>query len=1182
MAKVSLRAYNREIETMIDRGQLDEAIAHCRHILKTYPKHLETYRLLGKANLEYKRYGDAADIFSRILVSAPNDFVAQVGMSIIRDEENRLDDAIWHMERAFETQPSNPAIQAELQRLYARRDGVRPPRIRMTRGALANMYVQGELYPQAISEIKSVLNEDANRADMQALLARACYRSGLKNEAADVASALLKRYPYSYDGNRVMVEMLGAEHPESTQLYRQRVYELDPYAAHVTGSIFQSDEVSDAAVNIERLEWDGQPVSMQPDWSESQAIGLEGGSQGEQQPDWLNRPVDETSRMEDFPSAPSQPTPAPIFETTAPFESSPAQPADDLPDFLREAGWGKSTGTVDESQPAFTGEDAQPSDALEQADLPDWIKAMKPAETEPAPRQEDEELPDWIANIGAGALASQAGDEPAWTEPAEQASEEPAAPAGELPDWMSQLPGETQAEPAAEPAGDLDWLNTLGDTQPTTPVARSDDLDWIKNLGETDDVAAAEPDDLDWMKTLGTSETEPSAISSDEPDWLKGIGEPEPGATAEKDQPDWLRELSSEPQADLSPAAEEETPDWLRQETEPTPAAPDLLSQLTEEPILNTPAEPAASSVDADKLGVSDQERDDSFAWLESLAAKQGATEGLLTRPEDRLEEEPEWVKQAKGLQSEAPAAQPPVEQAQPAASIEDLGKTEQDQDDSFAWLESLAAKQGATEGLLTKPEERLEEEPEWVRRAKDLSAQEQPGIMPEPELGQMAAMQESEPEPEPDAAVDHTAAWMKSLMEETPADFQATAADAQMEEPTALSEPEPAAVDETPDWLRGLEDETTAEFQVTAADAQMEEPTALSEPEPAAVDETPDWLRGFEDETTADFQASAADAQMEEPAAIAEGEPTAPVDEIETWLKDLEGEGTPSGPTGAADETSMWLRGLEEREAPAPEPVETSDVDLPAWMKDITEEPSPAPVDASAGEPSLEATWMPPAEETAPAEPRAEEDTLPSWLSELEKEEEQIATQTDGEDLPEWLRAKETAPSASEPALASDWKPVEAEVEPPVLAESQQSEPMPLPSEPFDMPLEEPAAVSEPEPAAEPEPVMEAPAPAPEPIREPAAGQETGGLNIPLVDPVLGAARSELSGDNVNGALESYGRLIKKARYLDEVIYDLREATYRYPVDVNIWQSLGDAYMRANRLQDALDAYTKAEELLR
>ena len=139
MAKVSLRAYNREIETMIDRGHLDEAIANCRHILKIFPKHIETYRLLGKSYLEYKKYPEAVDIFSRVLDAVPDDFVANVGMSIIRDEENKLDDAIWHMERAFETQPSNAAIQSELQRLYGRRDGVQPPRIRMTRGALAHM-----------------------------------------------------------------------------------------------------------------------------------------------------------------------------------------------------------------------------------------------------------------------------------------------------------------------------------------------------------------------------------------------------------------------------------------------------------------------------------------------------------------------------------------------------------------------------------------------------------------------------------------------------------------------------------------------------------------------------------------------------------------------------------------------------------------------------------------------------------------------------------------------------------------------------------------------------------------------------------------------------------------------------------------------------------------------------------
>ena len=87
--------------------------------------------------------------------------------------------------------------------------------------------------------------------------------------------------------------------------------------------------------------------------------------------------------------------------------------------------------------------------------------------------------------------------------------------------------------------------------------------------------------------------------------------------------------------------------------------------------------------------------------------------------------------------------------------------------------------------------------------------------------------------------------------------------------------------------------------------------------------------------------------------------------------------------------------------------------------------------------------------------------------------------------------------------------------------------------------------------------------------------------VNAPL-DSVLGSARNELSRSNIPGAVQTYEKLIKKGRFLEEIIFDLREALYRYPVEVSIWQALGDAYMRANRLQDALDAYTKAEELLR
>jgi len=77
------------------------------------------------------------------------------------------------MERAFEDQPSNTAIQNELRRLYGRRDGTEPPRIRLSREALANMYAQGELFNQAITEIRAVLADDQNRPDLQVMLARA-------------------------------------------------------------------------------------------------------------------------------------------------------------------------------------------------------------------------------------------------------------------------------------------------------------------------------------------------------------------------------------------------------------------------------------------------------------------------------------------------------------------------------------------------------------------------------------------------------------------------------------------------------------------------------------------------------------------------------------------------------------------------------------------------------------------------------------------------------------------------------------------------------------------------------------------------------------------------------------------------------------------------------------------------
>jgi DNA-binding SARP family transcriptional activator len=76
--------------------------------------------------------------------------------------------------------------------------------------------------------------------------------------------------------------------------------------------------------------------------------------------------------------------------------------------------------------------------------------------------------------------------------------------------------------------------------------------------------------------------------------------------------------------------------------------------------------------------------------------------------------------------------------------------------------------------------------------------------------------------------------------------------------------------------------------------------------------------------------------------------------------------------------------------------------------------------------------------------------------------------------------------------------------------------------------------------------------------------------------------ARDLLSHGGLSGAMTEYVKLIKRGKLLEDVIYDLQEAVYRHPVDVIVWQTLGDAYFRTNRLQEALDAYSKAEGLLR
>ncbi|MFQ5410124.1 MAG: tetratricopeptide repeat protein, partial [Anaerolineales bacterium] len=350
MAEVALRTYIEQIESMIDSGQVDEAIAHVRHILEKYPKYVDAYRVLGKAFIEKGRHQDAADIFQRVLSVEPDDFVSHVGMSIVREDESNLDGAIWHMERAYEEQPANAAIQDELKRLYERRDGLEPPRIRLTRGALARMYMKGHLHPQSVAELRAALAEDADRQDLRALLARALWDDQQRVEAAEVSNEILEDLPYCRTANRILsVAWSEGGNDEQARIYRSRLAALDPYEAHSTNGdvVFGAGQVAADSVKLTRLEYrpgvDEFSDDERPDWM--QALGAEFDAPGTESdtPDWLRESAEAVA---------SEPSTAPTA-------------TGDLPDWLQEAG---AAVPAEAAAPAVTSAD-------DGDDVPDWLEA---------------------------------------------------------------------------------------------------------------------------------------------------------------------------------------------------------------------------------------------------------------------------------------------------------------------------------------------------------------------------------------------------------------------------------------------------------------------------------------------------------------------------------------------------------------------------------------------------------------------------------------------------------------------------------------------------------------------------------------------------------------------------------------------------------------------------------------
>ncbi|MCZ7542497.1 MAG: tetratricopeptide repeat protein [Anaerolineae bacterium] len=288
MAEIALKTFLHELDALLENEAHEEVIGRCKHVLKTFPKHLDTYRILGKALLEKNRHQDAADVFQRVLSAEPRDFISHAGMSIVYEEQNQLNEAIWHMERAFEQEPNNQALQEELRRLYRQRDGFEPPAIQLTAGALASQYMRGGMYAQAIAELRRTLADHPDRMDLQVMLVESLWQAGKRKEAGELAVKVLEKLPNCLVAHRVLGELwLSYGRGQEAVFFLTRVETLDPYL--VREIVKPGIPVTDAAVTVPELEWSGAAASLAagaPDWVA--AVGEAFADVQEDVPDWAH------------------------------------------------------------------------------------------------------------------------------------------------------------------------------------------------------------------------------------------------------------------------------------------------------------------------------------------------------------------------------------------------------------------------------------------------------------------------------------------------------------------------------------------------------------------------------------------------------------------------------------------------------------------------------------------------------------------------------------------------------------------------------------------------------------------------------------------------------------------------------------------------------------------------------
>jgi len=1201
MAKISLRAYHREIESLIERGRTKDAVAHSRYILKYLPKSINTFRLLGKAYLESQRYTEGADVLQRILSAVPDDFVSQVGMSIIREDEGNLDAAIWHMERAFEAQPSNVAVQDELRRLYGRRDGVQPAKIRLTRGALVRMYARGDLYQQAIAEARMALVEQPDRVDLEMILARMYFLAGQKVSATDVATGLIEKLPFCYEANKILSETLpGTIREDEVNTYRQRLAEIDPYLPYIPEGSTSSDEAPENSVLLdypeepaENLEEPGQL----PTWAQNLGVKWDGDEEDEKLPEWMTS-VATAIPEESGLSAES------ISQVSDDMQAENLEKSieEDIPTWMQEAGWQQSGS---EQTPPEISEEIVDKLA-DDVEIPEWLQSLAPiGEADLATETpENEEDTRWLESIlidehDGGESEIEEGESLSFSE--EDLPIEGMPFTDEQAPLVQTIPSDLEGLPVEDKPAFFDE-NLLGDETESIPGTENvgDDVP-LEDMAV--DISAIESnlDVPDWLAGLAEFEKdeaaeEPGKVPLEDTGWLTEITdkvkEPTEAEAEIKEDTSWLKALLGK--SDKESIEESKIPSGSEITDTPLETTSEAFSEIIQEPLedeaplqfdgevspfnesepefgIIEPLEPAEISENIPSLESSaSQTTDDFLAEIEkSLAGDQEATKPTrLTQPSDEavgeilppLEEElPEDIAEFFKNNGEEPI--------EIDSEVPEMLQGILDMDEEFT--------PGEIEQSAINFEENLPE-------AVDVSTFDGAGEMDLPDwlkeslekdFGQSQALSEAESSPEDELTLEEVERNSEHPLVE--------AAFAELAE-NPPGEPGEMDADSAISWLESLAAKqeisegdlsTTPEEPGEAVfDEQLGEEVFTSELEPDSVEKAaiPEEEISFaspgESEAAIGYQAESEAVEELEPETAYEGPVEEPLEEIRMpeWLADDLTESEPSAvisDLGAFEPPSLeeieWIKeeNLDQIPVDSSEMPETGTELIET--SEVTEETLETPIEEAENEfagldGDFKGTQVSEELETVAgldSEPGTveEPEEVPDWLMALADDStNQPAAIEEPEEVlpPEWLKDLDEKVSATGDNIPD-----------------QISEPLPVS-------MEAPEVESVPESinVEDTSPIRVITSPVSEYVTE---GSE------------LYNAQAALNAHDIDKALSHYNNLITRGEAVDDIIHDLRDALDQFPVNVSLWQTLGDAYARNNQLQDALDAYTSAEGLL-